>query len=120
MAIDKKHLQDEDFVIQVKPHIDREGWTGDVTLSIMIGKDNPLNDTDFESMLNFTRQICATVPLMNTIKYSEMLLRKKLISTYPSKMSLISLIGLLSLNQMIMLYIFLLEKRILRIDNITE
>jgi len=64
MAIDKKHLQDEDFVIQVKPHIDREGWTGDVTLSIMIGKNNPLNDTDFESMLNFTRQICATVPLM--------------------------------------------------------
>jgi hypothetical protein len=64
MAIDKKHLRDEDFVIQVTPHIDREGWTGDVTLSIMIGKDNPLNDTDFESMLNFTRQICATVPLM--------------------------------------------------------
>mgnify|MGYP003626691686 FL=1 len=62
--IDDKYLKPEDFVIQVKPHVDKEGWTGDVSLSIMIGKDNPLNDEDFEAMLNFTRNICASVPLM--------------------------------------------------------
>ena len=55
--IDDKYLKPEDFVIQVKPHVDKEGWTGDVSLSIMIGKDNPLNDEDFEAMLNFTRNI---------------------------------------------------------------
>ena len=95
MAIDKKHLRDEDFVIQVTPHIDREGWTGDVTLSIMIGKDNPLNDTDFESMLNFTRQICATVPLMEHNKIFRDAVEEEAISIYPSKMSLIYLIRLL-------------------------
>ena len=62
--INDKYLDDEDFVIQVKPHIDDKGWTGDVSLSIMVGKRNPLSDEDFEAMLNFTRQICSTVPLM--------------------------------------------------------
>ena len=60
--INDRYLEDEDFVIQIKPHIDSKGWTGDVSLSIMVGKKNPLNDEDFEAMLNFTRQICATVP----------------------------------------------------------
>ena len=66
--INDRYLEDEDFVIQVKPHIDGKGWTGDVSLSIMVGKKNPLNDDDFEAMLNFTRQICATVPLMEQNK----------------------------------------------------
>lgn len=59
-----KYIKEEDFVIQIKPHVDSKGWTGDVSLSIMVGKNNPLNDDDFEAMLDFTRQICATVPLM--------------------------------------------------------
>jgi|TARA_R110000796_G_scaffold74172_2_gene166603 hypothetical protein len=62
--INDRYLDDEDFVIQIKPHIDSKGWTGDVSLSIMVGKKNPLSDDDFEAMLNFTRQICSTVPLM--------------------------------------------------------
>ena len=66
--INDRYLEDEDFVIQIKPHIDSKGWTGDVSLSIMVGKKNPLNDEDFEAMLNFTRQICATVPLMEQNK----------------------------------------------------
>ena len=49
--INDKYLDDEDFVIQVKPHIDGKGWTGDVSLSIMVGKRNPLSDEDFEAML---------------------------------------------------------------------
>ena len=47
--INDKYLDDEDFVIQVKPHIDGKGWTGDVSLSIMVGKRNPLSDEDFEA-----------------------------------------------------------------------
>jgi predicted RND superfamily exporter protein len=62
--ISDKYLDDEDFVIQIKPHLDSKGWTGDVSLNIMVGKDNPLSDDDFEAMLNLTRQICSTVPLM--------------------------------------------------------
>ena len=66
--INDRYLEEEDFVIQIKPHMDSKGWTGDVSLSIMVGKRNPLNDDDFEAMLNFTRQICATVPLMEQNK----------------------------------------------------
>ena len=28
--INDRYLEDEDFVIQIKPHIDSKGWTGDV------------------------------------------------------------------------------------------
>lgn len=62
--ISNKYFDDEDFVIQIKPHLDANGWTGDVSLNIMVGKDNSLSDDDFEAMLNLTRQICSTVPLM--------------------------------------------------------
>ena len=62
--ISDKYLDDEDFVIQIKPHLDDKGWTGDVSLNIMVGKENSLSDDDFEAMLNLTRQICSTVPLM--------------------------------------------------------
>ena len=68
--INDKYLEEEDFVIQIKPHIDSKGWTGDVSLSIMVGKKNPLNDEDFEAMLNFNPKIFNKA-LQNALWYFE-------------------------------------------------
>tara|TARA_R100001015_G_C4419523_1_gene20652 strand:+ start:71 stop:409 length:339 start_codon:yes stop_codon:yes gene_type:complete len=58
-----------DFTIIVSPILDKQSnWTGEVGLKIAMDNNNPLNDDDFEGMVNFTRQICASVPLMEENK----------------------------------------------------
>ena len=40
-------LRTEDFIINIRPTILKSGkWSGDVNVSIMIGRDNPLDDED--------------------------------------------------------------------------
>tara|TARA_R100001594_G_scaffold134799_2_gene176135 strand:+ start:964 stop:1308 length:345 start_codon:yes stop_codon:yes gene_type:complete len=58
-----------DFVIVVTPYLDKEKrWTGQVGLRIAMDDNNPLDADDFEAMANFTRQMCASVPLMEENK----------------------------------------------------
>ena len=62
-------LRTEDFIINIRPTILKSGkWSGDVNVSIMIGRDNPLDDEDYGSLLHFAKMICSTVPMM---EYSE-------------------------------------------------
>lgn len=58
-------LDEEDFVIRIHPHRDKNNkWTGDVTLGIITSDENPLSDHDFFYMMEFTNLICAVVPVM--------------------------------------------------------
>ncbi len=67
--MDKYDVQTNDFMIVVKPHLDKKNkWTGEVTLKMVVDKANKLDDDDFYSMLSFTKQICASVPLMEENK----------------------------------------------------
>ena len=67
--MDKHDVQTSDFMIVVKPHLDKKNkWTGEVTLKMVVDKANKLDDDDFYSMINFTKQICASVPLMEENK----------------------------------------------------
>ena len=67
--MDKHDVQTSDFMIVVKPHLDKKNkWTGEVTLKMVVDKANKLDDDDFYSMLSFTKQICASVPLMEENK----------------------------------------------------
>ena len=60
-------MQPEDFSICIRPTLLADGnWSGDVTVSIMIGDDNPLNDEDYGNMLHFTKMVCASIPMMET------------------------------------------------------
>ena len=60
-------LEDEDFVIRVRPFADDDGtWNGEVDISIMSSEDNPMNDEDYGDVLHFVKMMCATVPLMET------------------------------------------------------
>ena len=64
-----EHLQDEDFVIRIRPFADDDGgWSGEIDISIMAFPENPLNDEDYDSVMHFTKMMCATVPLMESEK----------------------------------------------------
>jgi len=58
-------LEDEDFLIRVRPFADDDGtWNGEIDISILSFPDNPMNDDDYEQVLHFIKMMCATVPLM--------------------------------------------------------
>ena len=53
------------FSIVVNPRLDAEyKWTGELELSIHTQTGNILDDEDYDALMNFTRLICASVPLM--------------------------------------------------------
>ena len=65
----KEPVYTSDFMIIVRPHLDKKNkWTGEVTLKMVVDKANKLDDDDFYSMIGFTKQICASVPLMEENK----------------------------------------------------
>jgi len=65
----KEPVFTSDFMIIVRPHLDKKNkWTGEVTLKMVVDKANKLDDDDFYSMIGFTKQICASVPLMEENK----------------------------------------------------
>ena len=58
-------LKQEDIVVCIRPAIiNNSEWSGDVSISIMAGRDNPLNDEDYYSLLHFAKMVCASVPIM--------------------------------------------------------
>ena len=58
-----------DLAIIVTPHLNKDkAWTGEVSLKICMDENNPLSEYDFEGLVDFTRQICASVPLMEENK----------------------------------------------------
>jgi len=64
-----REMQDEDFMIRVRPYADEDGtWSGEVDISIMYGDDNPMNNDDFHQVLHFTKMMCAAVPVMEEVE----------------------------------------------------
>ena len=67
--MDTQNIEPTDFMIVVRPHLDKKmKWTGEVTLKMVVDKANKLDDDDFYAMISFTKQICASVPLMEDNK----------------------------------------------------
>ena len=59
------NINPEDFLIQVKPMLNpAKKWTGEVDVSVVSSKENPLNDEDYYGVLEFCRIICASIPMM--------------------------------------------------------
>lgn len=58
-------INPEDFLIQVKPMLNpAKRWTGEVDVSVVSAKENPMNDEDYYGVLEFCRIICASIPMM--------------------------------------------------------
>ena len=65
----KKEIQDEDFVIRIRPFADDDGkWTGEIDVSIIAFPDNPMDDDDYGQVMHFAKMMCATVPIMEESK----------------------------------------------------
>ena len=59
------NINPEDFLIQVKPMMNpAKKWTGEVDVSVVSSKENPLSDEDYYGVLEFCRIICASIPMM--------------------------------------------------------
>lgn len=65
----KQQIEDEDFIIRVRPFTNEEGnWTGEVDISIIAFPDNPLDDVDYDQVMHFAKMMCASVPIMEQAK----------------------------------------------------
>lgn len=61
-----EHMQidEEDFVIRVRPSMSGDEWTGEIDISIISQGSNPLNDESYGQVMHFCKMMCATVPIM--------------------------------------------------------
>lgn len=59
-------IENEDFIIRVRPTVDGEDWTGEIDISIISQGDNPLNDEGYGQLMHFCKMMCATIPLMES------------------------------------------------------
>tara|TARA_A100001011_G_C14188863_1_gene790318 strand:+ start:873 stop:1241 length:369 start_codon:yes stop_codon:yes gene_type:complete len=65
----KENINDEDFIIRIRPFADDDGkWTGEVDISVMAFPDNPVDDDDYEQLMHFCKMMCASVPIMQESK----------------------------------------------------
>ena len=64
MKLDDKIIA-HDFVVVIRPHLNKDKrWTGEVDVSVVSSKENPLSDEDYYGVLEFCRIICASIPMM--------------------------------------------------------
>ena len=64
-----KEIQNEDFIIRVRPFSNDDGrWSGEVDISIMAMPDNPMNDEDYYQVMHFAKMMCAAVPVMEEVE----------------------------------------------------
>ena len=64
-----KEVNEEDFLIRVRPFANDEGrWSGEVDISIMAMPDNPMDDEDYYQVMHFAKMMCAAVPVMEEVE----------------------------------------------------
>lgn len=65
----KKQIEDEDFVIRLRPYADDDGkWSGEIDISIIAFPENRMDDDDYGQVMHFCKMMCATVPIMEESK----------------------------------------------------
>ena len=85
----KEHINDEDFIIRIRPFADDDGkWTGEVDISVMAFSDNPVDDEDYEQLMHFSKMMCASVPLMQESKELRELAHKYVINYVDNEMDI--------------------------------
>jgi len=62
---DLMSMRDEDFIIRVRPFVDKDGsWNGEIDLSIITQPTNKLDDEDYHQVMHFCKMLASTVPIM--------------------------------------------------------
>lgn len=59
-------IDDNDFIIRIRPHIDKEKrWSGEIDVSIINLSQNDLDDEDFNAMMYLSKLVAASIPAMD-------------------------------------------------------
>ena len=76
----------DDFLLVIKPHVNEDNkWTGEVSVNIVTSENNKLDDEDYFSMMEFTRLIGASIPVMEVNPRYRALLEKQADKYMPLK-----------------------------------
>lgn len=60
-------VDDQDILIRMQPLLDHQNnWTGDVNLSVIDSKTNPLSDRDYSDIMFFARMCLVGIDLLRT------------------------------------------------------
>jgi len=57
-------IDENDFVIRVRPAVLEAEWTGEIEISIISSADNSVNDEGYAQLMHFCKMMCATIPIM--------------------------------------------------------
>jgi hypothetical protein len=58
-------VKKEDFIIRIRPYMDREGsWNGDIDVAIITQPENNLQDEDYFQVMHFCKMIASSIPVM--------------------------------------------------------
>lgn len=59
-------IDDNDFIIRIRPHIDKEKrWSGEIDVSIINLSQNDLDNEDFNAMMYLSKLVAASIPAMD-------------------------------------------------------
>jgi hypothetical protein len=56
--------KEEDFNIRIRPALDGDKWTGEITISVLASTNSDLDEESYNQIMHFCTMMCATVPLM--------------------------------------------------------
>jgi len=59
-----KHIQENDFIIRIRPQSENNVWTGEIDVAIITNDDKNMSDDDYYQILHLTKMVACTIPVM--------------------------------------------------------
>lgn len=59
-----RHIQENDFIIRIRPQTINNEWTGEVDVAIITNDDKNMSDDDYYQILHLTKMVACTIPVM--------------------------------------------------------
>ena len=85
----EKNLQDEDFLIRIRPFANDEGaWNGEIDISVIAMPDNPMDDEDYYHVMHFCKMMCASVPIMEEVQEMRDIVHEYVINVLDKEMNI--------------------------------
>ena len=85
----EKNLQDEDFLIRIRPFANDEGaWNGEIDISVIAMPDNPMDDEDYYHVMHFCKMMCASVPIMEEVQEMRDIVHEYVINVLDKEMDI--------------------------------
>lgn len=59
-----RHIQENDFIIRIRPQSENNEWTGEIDVAIITNDDKNMSDDDYYQILHLTKMVACTIPIM--------------------------------------------------------